>query len=256
MQIGTEAVFRNKLVRMVSVTMLGFIVAAGSASQGLSQSSSVSVSMYDLSDKEKEHLVLQPSTIWTIKVDKAYESIVIGDLGVLDAFPLTDTSLYIQTKKTGITNLVLFDDDKAFLGEVVVQVAIDNPEPKLQALINDAVPDANVAVSMINNRVYLKGFIKKREDIDVIIKIAESFRASKEPVIYSFEYPTVSEPTRIGVLNRGQRTVFLTPASANGRTTTTVTSYGTTAIQSEETDVAENSQPVVININSGEEAKE
>jgi pilus assembly protein CpaC len=248
MNVKSEAALPRAIFRAASIALISMAVTLGMSETSSAQQAAMSD--VSISDDVDDRLVIQPGTIWTIEVDETFADIAIGDVNVLDAFPLTDRSFYIQTKSVGITNLALYDENSRFIGDIEIQVAIDNPEPKLESLINEAVPGAQVRVSMINNRVYLKGSIQKQSDIDVIIKIAESFRATKEPVIYSFEYPE-GEPVIVSVTRQGSATSYTMPRTGN-EPQGLVTAYGTTALASEDTETGEPDQPIVINVNGSD----
>lgn len=243
--------------RAISWAVFMGLVSAGAtlATTDKTMAQEKSMSQVNITDELDDRLVIQPGTIWTIELDRSFADLAIGNVGVLDAFPLTDTSFYIQTKQVGITNVAIFSSDSEFISDIEIQVAIDNPEPKLEALINEAVPGAQVRVSMINNRVYLNGSVKKKRDIDVIIKIAESFRSTKEPVIYSFTYPE-GQPVMVSVIRQGGATQYQMPGKGT-EPQGIVTAYGTTALQSEEVKTeAPGQQPIVINVNGAEAAAE
>src|SRR5690606_6963079 len=73
------------------------------------------VSKIDLSDG---------STV-TVETDQPFGDILIGNTDVLDVFPLTGSSLYLQGKRSGSTNVTLYSDDKRLLEVIEVRVRID-----------------------------------------------------------------------------------------------------------------------------------
>ena len=212
-----------------------------------------SISDISLNTDTKQRMVLSPGIIWTVYFDRRYKNAAIGDARVLDAFPLTDSSLYIQTKEVGLTNVTLFGDEDQYIGEIEVQVAIDKVEPKLQSLINDAVPGSKISVSVINNRIYLKGTVGKPDDIPIVLDIAQTYADSQEPLVYSISYPEHINPrTTIRVIRDGGATPYTTAIGGVENTGNVLIQYGTIqARKDEEIDAAQDSaqaQPVVINI--------
>ncbi|MDU8913261.1 pilus assembly protein N-terminal domain-containing protein [Aestuariicoccus sp. MJ-SS9] len=216
-----------------------------------------SISRVSLSTETKQRMVLSPGIIWTVYFDDAYKNVAIGDTRVVDAFPLTESSLYIQTKEVGLTNLTIFGEQDEYMGEIEIQIAIDKVEPKLQALINDAVPGSTISVSVINNRIYLKGNVAKPDDIPIVLDIAQTYAASSEPLVYSISYPEHINPrTTIRVIRDGGATPYTTAIGGVENTGNVLIQYGTIkARKSEDFDTSEDTdqnRPVVINIGGQE----
>ena len=228
--------------------------------QGPGSGPATSMSQLSLDTQAKQVMVLSPGIIWTVQFDRNYENIAIGDTNVLDAFPLTEQSLYIQTKNVGLTNITVFGERDEYVGEIEVQVAIDKVEPKLQSLINDAVPGSSIAVSVINNRVYLKGNVAKPDDIPIVLDIAQTYAATSEPLVYSIAYPEHVNPrTTIRVIRNGGSTPYVTAVGGMTNTGKVLVQYGTISTRKDEDIVDEENgaqpqqaqqQPVVINIGS------
>ncbi|OSQ44320.1 pilus assembly protein N-terminal domain-containing protein [Marivita geojedonensis] len=228
--------------------LFGFTVAVPVNAQ------ETSISQIKLDTQTKQRMVLSPGIIWTVYFDRSYKNAAIGDASVLDAFPLTDASLYMQTKEVGLTNVTLFGENDEYIGEIEVQVAIDKVEPKLQSLINDAVPDSQVSVSVINNRIYLKGTVGRPDDIAVVLDIAQTYAQTQEPLVYSISYPEHINPrTTINVIRNGASTAYTTAIGGVENTGKVLIQYGTIQAKTDETvsDGAEPAQqPVVINISN------
>lgn len=241
-------------------TALCLALAFGFHAAGAALAQDRSISQISLETDEKQRMVLSPGIIWTVKFDRPYQNVAIGDTRVLDAFPLTESSLYIQTKEVGLTNITLFGDNEEYIGEIEVQIAIDKIEPKLQTLINDAVPGSAISVSVINNRLYLKGTVGKPDDIPVVLDIAQTYADSSEPLVYSISYPEHINPrTTIRVIRDGGATPYTTAVGGVENTGNTLIQYGTIQARKDEeipvdSEVSGPTQPVVINISGQESA--
>ncbi|MBW6417792.1 type II and III secretion system protein family protein [Celeribacter sp. PS-C1] len=114
-----------------------------------------------------------------VQTDRPFKDILIGNTDVLDVFPLTETSLYIQSKRNGVTNISLYDEQKNLLEVIDVRVRSDYSD--LAMSIRDAVPSANVNVANVNNRVRLSGEVKNNVDAERVLQIASQY--TDEPVI-------------------------------------------------------------------------
>jgi len=206
----------------IAIAIAALITTNPSFSQGTSFSQS------KLEQQKKEQLVLLPGMIWTIKFDYDFESAVIGDPDILDIMPLTTKSVYIQTKKIGLTNISFFGVDKELVGEIEIQVAIEAGDPKLEKLINDAVPDAIISAGRFNDVLYIRGNVKKQNDVGVVTQIAQSGSDAKKPLVFSISYPsTASRTTNIGVTRNGSRALYDVFSANVGGSAEMITEYGT-----------------------------
>ncbi|MCI2400418.1 type II and III secretion system protein family protein [Aliiroseovarius subalbicans] len=132
-----------------------------------------------LGDGVVDKFTLAPGHVLTIMTDQAVGDIVVGNSAVADVFPLTDTSVYIQGKQSGFTNIALYGPGKKLLGVVNVRVKLDFSE--LQTVINRTVPSASVSVANVNDRIRLSGEVRDNVDLKRVLEIARQY--SPEPVI-------------------------------------------------------------------------
>lgn len=124
---------------------------------------------------------MNPRTTITVITNQPFADILIGNTDLIDVFPLTDTSLYIQAKGTGLTNVTLYNIDKRLIEVIDVRVRSDFSE--LEGTLRRAVPSANVSVTNVNDRIRLSGSVKDNKDLQTVLEIAQKFSA--EPVINS-----------------------------------------------------------------------
>ncbi|WP_193555882.1 type II and III secretion system protein family protein [Marimonas lutisalis] len=122
---------------------------------------------------------IAPGHTLTISTDQPFADVLIGNTDVIDVFPLTDNSLYIQSKSLGVTNVTLYSTDKKLIEVIDVRVRIDYTE--LERVISRTVPSANVDVLNVNNRIRVSGVVKDNVDKQRVLEIAGQF--SSEPVI-------------------------------------------------------------------------
>ncbi|MCA0941688.1 type II and III secretion system protein family protein [Yangia mangrovi] len=132
-----------------------------------------------IDDGTVSKLVLAPSTTLTVNTNQPFADIVIGNTGIADVFPLTDTSLYIQAKASGLTNVTLYSTEKQLLEVIDVRVQLDFSD--LENVIRRTVPSARVDVLNVNNRIRLSGIVKDNVDRQRILQIASQYSA--DPVV-------------------------------------------------------------------------
>ncbi|SHG95025.1 type II and III secretion system protein family protein [Cognatishimia maritima] len=136
-----------------------------------------------IDDGRVSNIVMESGRVLTVSTDKPFSEIIIGNTEILDVFPLTDNSLYIQSKRFGITNITLYTEDRRILEVVDVRVRADFSD--LETSIQAAVPSANVTVTNVNNRIRLTGTARNDVDASRIVRIAEQY--TSEPVINAMQ---------------------------------------------------------------------
>ncbi|UWP87847.1 type II and III secretion system protein family protein [Aliiroseovarius crassostreae] len=132
-----------------------------------------------LGDGVVDKFIIAPGHVVTVTTDKPVADLVVGNPAVADVFPLSDTSVYIQAKGSGFTNIAMYDDNKQLLGVMNVRVRRDFTE--LQNVIDRSVPGATVSVSNVNNRIRLTGDVRDNVALERVLQLASQY--SEEPVI-------------------------------------------------------------------------
>lgn len=133
---------------------------------------------------------LSPGFTLTLNTSASYSDVVVGNPAVADAFPLSDTSAYVQGKTAGATNISFYDAEKHLLGSVILKVAVDFDD--LQRAIRNAVPSAEVSVANVNGRIRLSGSVKDGVDLKRVVEIASQFSA--DPVVNAIR---VTDPQQV-----------------------------------------------------------
>lgn len=171
---------RIQLSRLVAALLI--FIAAGTAQ--------AQVQEIVIDDGVVSRIRMDPGETLTIETSAPFADILIGNTAIIDVFPLTDTSLYIQSKGTGLTNITLYSLDKQLLEVIDVRVRSDFSE--LQATLRSAVPGAQVSVTNVNDRIRLSGEVRDAKDLQTILEISQKF--SSEPVINSIR---VADPRQV-----------------------------------------------------------
>lgn len=157
-------------MRCLVVLMVSMLVATPSVAQ---------THNITIDDGTFSRVQMAAGTTLTIETDKPFADILIGNTGVLDVFPLTDRSLYIQARVNGSTNVTLYSADKQLLEVLDVRVLSDFSD--LRSVILSAVPSARVEVVNVNNRIRLSGNVRNNVDLRRVLDIAGQY--TEEPVI-------------------------------------------------------------------------
>lgn len=149
-------------------------IAGGIATMAEAQTRRIAIA-----DGQVTNLTLAPGHTVTVETDQPFSDIVIGATNIVDVFPLTETSLYIQGKVSGFTNVTLYSEDKTLLEVIDIRIKMDFTE--LQMAIDRAVPSARVDVTNVNDRIRLSGKIKDNVDQARVLEIARQY--TDQPVI-------------------------------------------------------------------------
>lgn len=126
-----------------------------------------------------QQVVLPPNDTMTITTGKPFGDLVIGSAELIDVVPLSDKSLFIRGKKTGATNISVYDDDKKLLGVIDIRVASDFSE--VASAIRSASPGSRVRVVNSNDRIRLTGMVRDATELQRVLEIAQSY--SEQPVL-------------------------------------------------------------------------
>ena len=91
----------------------------------------------------------------TIKINQPFETAVVGQPDIADVLPLTDSSVYIQGKKVGATNVSIFDPKKRLMAVLDLEVVPDTAS--VNSKIRASTGGQNIQVSSAGGQVVLSG---------------------------------------------------------------------------------------------------
>lgn len=109
----------------------------------------------------------------TVRVDRSFVDMVVGDPEIADAMPLTDQSLYILGKKAGTTNVALYDAGKKLIGIIEVEVSYNTG--RLASEVRQRLPDSNVNVSSVNGQLVMSGEVPDAVSLEKAVTLAKQF---------------------------------------------------------------------------------
>ena len=159
--------------RSIARLAFGILAVQLVALLALSQEANAQVQRIAIDDGEVSSVEMAPGRTLTITTDVNFADILIGNTAVIDVFPLTDTSVYIQSKAVGRTNITLYSGEKRLLEVIDVSILTDFDE--LRDALRTAVPGSRVFVNNLNNRVQLSGTVKDNVDMQRVLEITRQF---------------------------------------------------------------------------------
>jgi len=141
----------------LSVIVLGaalaFFGSADGAGAADRRGSSSGVFVSEMSDVQRVKVTINKSR--TFSVDTAFSTIVAGSPDIAEVRSLSDHLLYIQGKKTGSTNVILFDNSMKQIGILDVDVVIDIEN--LQRSMQQNIQSRGIRVTTTQGQVVLNG---------------------------------------------------------------------------------------------------
>jgi pilus assembly protein CpaC len=120
-----------------------------------------------------QHVTIAVNKSATLDLASPFTSAVVGAPDIADALPMDDRTLLIQAKKTGTTNVSIFDDKRHLLKVVDVEVTLDTGN--LQSKIRAITGSAGIRVSSDNGQVVLSGVAANALDADRAVTLAKSW---------------------------------------------------------------------------------
>ena len=182
-----------------------------------------------------------------LRVDRPFRQALIGNAEIADVMPLSISSVYILGKKTGSTNLTLYD--KAHNLVAVVDIVVGPDADSLKRQLFEIMPNEHVGVRVANDSLILDGRVSGGGAVERIAAIAETYAPGKvvnlmstgaaEQVLLEVRF---SEMSRSTARSLGIRTLSFSNAlspflsngapapqfsSGTGDTPTSDTSFGT-----------------------------
>ncbi|QOZ46519.1 type II and III secretion system protein family protein [Bradyrhizobium sp. CCBAU 53340] len=146
-----RGLFAFSLVALGAV--LAFFSLADRARAADRRGSSGGVFVSEMNDVQRVRVTVNKSR--TFRVDTAFSSIVAGSPDIVDVKSLTDHLIYVQGKKTGTTNVILFDSSMKQIGILDVEVTVDIGN--LQQNIQSGTGTRGIRVSASQGQVVLSG---------------------------------------------------------------------------------------------------
>ncbi len=101
------------------------------------------------------HVVVTLNKSRTFKIDRPFVSAIVGQPDIADVLPLTDSSIYVQGKKVGTTNISIFDPKKQLIAVLDLEVTPDTAS--LRNKVVSSTGGQGIQVSSANGEVVLSG---------------------------------------------------------------------------------------------------
>ncbi|MCP1837143.1 pilus assembly protein CpaC [Bradyrhizobium sp. USDA 4538] len=148
---------------------LAFFNSAERAGAADRRATSGGVFVSEMTEVQRVRVTVNKSR--TFKVDTAFSTIVAGSPDIADVKSLSDHLIYIQGKKTGTTNVILFDSSMKQIGILDVEVTVD--VGNLQQNIQSGTGTRGIRVSASEGQVVLSGIAADAVSAERALTIAK-----------------------------------------------------------------------------------
>ncbi len=124
-------------------------------------------------------VIMPPGTTKTVKTNRPFSDLVVGNPEIADIVPLSSQSLYIQGKAPGLTNISIYNAQKTLLGVIEVRVQLNFGD--VAQAVRAVAPTSRVSVSNVGNRIRLSGEVNDATELTKVLEVAQQF--SEAPLI-------------------------------------------------------------------------
>ncbi|HWP26983.1 MAG TPA: type II and III secretion system protein family protein [Xanthobacteraceae bacterium] len=125
----------------------------------------------------------------TIRFDQPFEKAVVGAPDIVDALPTNNQTLYVQGKKTGTTNVSVFDSTGRLIEVLDIDVVVD--AAYLQSRVRSIPGAGGIVVSSSGEHVVLSGVAADAVAADRAVQTVQAFYP-KAPVVNTMRIAAAS----------------------------------------------------------------
>jgi pilus assembly protein CpaC len=108
----------------------------------------------------------------TFTIARAFNKVTVGNSEIADALPLSDRGLYLQGKRTGTTNVSMFDASGRLISIIDVEVVPDLGN--LREKIRESAGGGNITVSSAGGQIVLTGVADDAVMADRVLAITNA----------------------------------------------------------------------------------
>lgn len=112
-----------------------------------------------------------------LMISGSAKKVTLGDPSVLDILVLRSNELYLIGKKLGTTNVSVWDRKGRIIESFNVEVTHDLNT--LKSKLHQFLPDESIEIHSSQDKIVLRGLVSNQQNMDVAIKVAETFAAGK-----------------------------------------------------------------------------
>ena len=138
----------------------------------------------------------------TLRLDRPFAKAVIGNDDIADVMPTSISSIYVQGKAIGSTNLTILDRRGALVA--VIDVVVGPDADGLKRQLRDLLPNEHIGVTVSNDALVLDGHVSSAGAAERAATIAETYAPKKVANLTTVDQPQqVLLEVRFAEMSRG-----------------------------------------------------
>ncbi len=138
----------------------------------------------------------------TLRLDRPFAKVLIGNDDIADAMPTSISSIYVQGKAIGSTNLTILDRKGALVA--VVDIVVGPDAEGLKRQLAELLPNERIGVTVSNDALVLDGHVTSAGMAERAATIAETYAPKKVANLMSVDEPQqVLLEVRFAEMTRG-----------------------------------------------------
>lgn len=182
---------------MKKTTALSLVIAAALGFGAMTMPGATAAdSVIRISTSQTKSVTAEKGKPLTIRTDKSYYEVVVGDPEIATVQPLTNRSFYVLGNAAGTTGIAFFDENQRLVGSIDLEVSVDTS--RLKKALAENVPDSNIEVRTSNGQVVLSGSAPDKVSADLANELAKKFADGEDDVINSVSI-TSSQQVQLNV---------------------------------------------------------
>jgi pilus assembly protein CpaC len=142
-----------------------------------------------------QHITITVNKSRTLQLPAEFSEVAIGSPDIVDSVPMTDTTLYLQGKKVGTTNVSVFNSSKRLVRVYDVEVAPD--VEFMQKHIRNATKARGIRVEATNGQVVLIGEVADAVTADRAVQVANSLSPDPQHPLVVVNGLTIASPQQV-----------------------------------------------------------
>jgi pilus assembly protein CpaC len=119
-----------------------------------------------------ERMEMTVSTSRILTLEQKIPQAQVNNPDLLELTPLSPTQIQVSAKKSGVTQINLWDEEKKLY---TVDVIVYGDAQELILLLKSEFPNCSLKIKPVASSVLISGYVDKSEHVDKIIQIAQEF---------------------------------------------------------------------------------
>jgi pilus assembly protein CpaC len=173
--VGTTLLIRLALAALIAVAQQPVIIPPGPSTPVAAPAAAESDPLNPIYHVKgfDDHVKMVVNSSRFLVLDKKIPQVQVNNPDVLDVVPVSPNRVQISAKKTGVTQVNLWGDDKKIY---TVNVVVMGDVGELTEVLRQLFPKTALTITPVNgNSVMISGFVDQQEAVSKIIAVASKY---------------------------------------------------------------------------------